>query len=227
MRRHFFAVTASALVLAACATTTEPVEAPVEPAVEAAEAVVEEVIVPPSLSRVELAMGTVDELVAAGNTQTALDRLTQLLGDASLTEEERGEVLMRRGFLRSSEQGYDLWGGIEDLGKVAEDFAGTELGNNAQPVLATARGRATSLNAVLERPESTRTQRFDAFMALGQHDDALELMLSSGLQPNNDQLVAFYQIGHLCIGEDQTGPVYNATEPDGTERELRFCDFGK
>ena len=101
------------------------------------------------------------------------------------------------------------------------------MGSNAQSVLDGARGKATSLNAILERPESTRTQRFDALFALGQHDDALELMLSTGLQPNNDQLVALYQIGHLCVGDEQTGPVYNASEPDGTERELRFCDFGK
>ena len=226
MSRNLLAATAAAFVLAACATTT-PVEAPVEPVVEAAETAVTDIVVPPELSRVDLAMGTVDQLVAAGNTQTALDRLTQLLGDATLTDQERGEVLTRRGQLRSAEKGFDLWGGIEDLENVAEQFEGTELASTAQPLLDTARGRATSLNAILGRPESTRTQRFDALVDLGQHDDALELMLSSGLKPNNDQLIAFYQIGHLCIGEDQTGPVYNATEPDGTQRELRFCDFGK
>lgn len=227
MTRNLFAATASALVLVACATTTpEPVKAPVE-TTDAVTDVVEEVEALPTPSRVELAMGTVDELVAAGNTQTALDRLTQLLGDTTLTDQERGEVLLRRGLLRSSEQGYDLWGGVEDLGKVAEDFPDTDLGNEARLLHATVRDEAKAQTAILERPETTRTQKFDALMSLGQHDDALELMLSSALKPNNDQLIAFYQIGHLCIGEDQTGPVYNAVEPDGTPRELRFCDFGK
>ena len=151
MSRNLFAATAAAFVLAACATTT-PVEAPVEPVVEAAETAVTDIVVPPELSRVDLAMGTVDQLVAAGNTQTALDRLTQLLGDATLTDQERGEVLTRRGQLRSADKGFDLWGGIEDLENVAEQFEGTELASTGQPLLVKERVRATSLNAVVGLP---------------------------------------------------------------------------
>ena len=90
-----------------------------------------------------------------------------------------------------------------------------------------ANGEATSLLGVLERPETPRNARFGSHFRLGQHNEALDLMLSSNLKPDNDQLIAMYQIGYLCSGDDQTGPAYDAVEPDGTARELRFCDFGK
>lgn len=222
MIRTIFAATTSALVLAACTTTTEIEEPSI--AVEPATA---EIIIPPTLSAVDLAMGTVDELVVAGNTQTAIDRLTQLLGDARLTDNEKASVLARRGDLRSSAEGYDLMGAIADYGQVLETYPTSAAANGLQIKLDAANNEATSLNGLLNRPETARSQRFSSFFRLGQHNEALDLMLSSGLRPDNNSLIAMYQIGYLCSGDDQTGPSYNAVEPDGTPRELRFCDFGK
>jgi len=223
MTRIFLIATASALTLAACTTTPEPA-APTAPVTVPAET---EIVVPPTLSAVELAMGTVDELVAGGNTQTAIDRLTQLLGDATLTDEEKASVLARRGDLRASPEGYDLYGAISDYGQLLEAYPTSDAAADTQGKLDLANGEATTLNGLLDRPETPRGQRFTSHFRLGQHNEALDLMLSSGLVPDNEHLIAMYQIGYLCAGEDQTGPVYNATEPDGTPRELRFCDFGK
>lgn len=225
MNRKLFSASLSAalgaLTLAACATTvSEPAITPIEPETT-------EVVAPDEASAVELAMGTVDELVAAGNTQTAIDRLTQLLGKADLTDAERAAVLNRRGTLRASASGFDLMGGIGDLGQVAGLVPGTDLATEASAALDIANGEATSLNFLLQQPETPRTQKFETLFRLGEHNDALDLMLSSGLKPDNEYLIAMYQIGYLCAGEDQTGPAYNAVEPDGTTRELRFCDFGK
>ncbi len=217
MIRLTLAAAASALVLAACATAPAP----------ATDAASSAVTSPADLSPFDLAMRTVDDLVSAGNTQTAIDRLTQLTGDPALSREQLSEVLFRRGELRFSDKGYDTLGAIEDFEEVIDDFSDTEWYTAAVPMLESARGKADSLNALLDQPETTRTQKFNILMALGQHQDATDLMLSSDLTPDNDALVAMYQIGYLCEGDELTGRAYSLTEPDGTARSVRFCDFGK
>lgn len=219
MIRKILTASVSALVLSACATTTTP-GVPAE--TEAAA-----ISVPEAKSAIELAMGTVDELVSAGNSQKALDRLTQLLGDETLAPDDLASVLVRRGDLRASAQGFDLMGAISDYAQVIDRYPTSSAALAARAKLDVANGEATSLNFLLAQPETPRGQKFESHFRLGQHDEALDLMLTSGLVPNNDHLIAMYQIGYLCVGEDQTGPVYNAVEPDGTPRELRFCDFGK
>ena len=222
MMRTILTATASLLVLAACETTT-----PVSPEPAPVERPASEAVAPVTPSSVELAMSTVDELVSAGNTQTAIDRLTQLLGDASLSGDEKASVLARRGDLRASAQGYDVMGAIFDYGQILDLYPESPAAAEVQGKLDTANGEAASLNSLLAQPETPRGQKFESHFRLGQHEEALDLMLSSGLKPNNEHLIAMYQIGYLCAGEDQTGPAYNAVEPDGTPRELRFCDFGK
>ena len=175
----------------------------------------------------ELAMQTVEELVTAGNTQTAIDRLTQLTGDPSLSRDQLAEVLYRRGELRLGEHGYDTMGAIEDFEEVLADYSDTEWSTAAASLLDSARGKATSLNALLAQPETTKLQRFNILMELGRHDDAIDLMLANDLTPDNGTLLAMYQIGYLCEGDELTGRAYDVTEPDGTYHELRFCDFGK
>ena len=213
MIRLSLAAAASALVLAACASAPASVDTSTSTVV--------------ALSPYDLAMQTVEELVTAGNTQTAIDRLTQLTGDPSLSREEMAEVLYRRGELRLGENGYDTMGAIEDFEEVLADFADTEWNTPAASMLDTARGKATSLNALLSQPETTRMQKFNILMELGRHDDAIDMMLANDLTPDNPTLLAMYQIGYLCEGDDLTGRAYDVTEPDGTYHELRFCDFGK
>lgn len=214
MIRLSLAAAASALVLAACSSAP----APVDTAATTTTAVI---------STYDLAMQTVEELVTAGNTQTAIDRLTQLTGDPSLSREQLAEVLYRRGELRLGENGYDTMGAIEDFEEVLADYGDTEWSTAAATMLDTARGKATSLNALLSQPETTRMQKFNILMELGRHDDAIDMMLANDLTPDNQTLLAMYQIGYLCEGDDLTGRAYDVTEPDGTFHELRFCDFGK
>jgi hypothetical protein len=216
MIRLSLAAAASALVLAACSSTPAP-------AADAAATTSTAMVASPY----ELAMQTVEELVTAGNTQTAIDRLTQLTGDPSLSRDQLAEVLYRRGELRLGEHGYDTMGAIEDFEEVLTDYSDTEWSTAAASLLDSARGKATSLNALLAQPETTKLQRFNILMELGRHDDAIDLMLANDLTPDNGTLLAMYQIGYLCEGDELTGRAYDVTEPDGTYHELRFCDFGK
>ena len=94
MLRPFLFAVASALVLGACASTTDTTTTDT-----AATVVVE--------TPFNLAMDTADELVAAGNTPTAIQRLMQLVGDTSLSPQERGDTLYRLGKLSGSPTGYD------------------------------------------------------------------------------------------------------------------------
>lgn len=222
MMRTILIATASGLALAACETTT-----PIAPTPAPVERPAPEVIAPVTQSPVALAMGTVDSLVSAGNTQTAIDRLTQLLGDASLSDNDKASIIARRAELRASPAGYDLSGAIFDYGQLVDLYSESPVSVDAQAKLDAANGEATSLNFLLAQPETPRAQKFESHFRLGQHDEALDLMLSSGLKPSNEYLIAMYQIGYLCTGDEQTGPAYSAVEPDGTPRELRFCDFGK
>jgi len=216
MIRLSLAAAASALVLAACTS------APAPTADTAVMVTTTEVISP-----YELAMQTVEELVTAGNTQAAVDRLTQLTGDLALSRDQMAEVLYRRGELRLGEHGYDTMGAIEDFEEVLADYSDTEWSTAAASLLDSARGKATSLNALLAQPETTRTQKFNILMELGRHDDATDLMRANDLTPDNDALLAMYQIGYLCEGDELAGRTYDVTEPDGTFHELRFCDTGK
>jgi len=221
-RKAYFpalALGVSCLALVACETAPT-----IEPTVEP---VVEEIVAPVELSDYDRAFKTVDELVADGNTSTAINRMSQLLRSDTITDNQRAAALLRRGELRYSDDGYDVWGAIADFETVSDAYPDSASAVEARSVLDIARGEATSLNGLLERPETSRTQRFQSLLRLGQHDDALDLMLSSNLQPKNEELIAMFQIGYLCVGDDQTGPVYNAVEANGEPLELRFCDFGK
>ncbi|KCZ51370.1 hypothetical protein HY29_05755 [Hyphomonas beringensis] len=215
MIRSGLVLAASALALAACSSAPSTTDSAATPTVTQ------------PVDEFALAMQTVNQLVDAGNTQTAIDRLTQLTGDPDLTREELADTLLRRGELRFSEQGYDLMGAISDFEEIINDLPDTEAVAAAVPMLDIARGKATSLNTLLAQPETTRQEKFNILMELGQHQEAMDLMIQSNLTPDNDTLVAMYQIGYLCEGDELTGREYDAIEPDGTQRTLRFCDFGK
>ncbi|MEO0816349.1 MAG: hypothetical protein AAFX86_03480 [Pseudomonadota bacterium] len=212
---------ASLALLAACAsTTTEPAEpaVAVEPPVEAADM---------ADNPFDLAMNTVSSLAAAGNEQTAIDRLTQLLGDDTLDATQRMLALETRAGLRSGD-GNDVFGAIDDYTALLEmdglTADQTVAYTEARDVL---RGEATSLNFLLEQGNLSRTERFETLFRLGQHQNAIDYMLANNLKPDNMFLIDMYQMGFLCEGDEYGGPVYDAVEPDGTPRALQYCDFGK
>ena len=215
--RVLFAASALAL-LAACATSTietEPVAADVPPTATDT--------VP---SAYELAMGTVDDLLEAGNEQTAILRLEQLIGMQSATNEEKANALYRMAELKLG-KGNQVWGGIEALDEFIGTYPSHEKIGAAIELRDFARGEATSLNFSLEQGGLSPMEAFKARFRLGEHQTAADIMLASALTPDNAYLLDMYQIGYLCDATELTGPKYTVEEPDGTIREVRFCDFGK
>lgn len=210
---------ASCCMLAACAATgtDEPVaaaSAPPPPAIDAEP------------SRYALAMDTVAILTEQGNEQAAIDRLTQLLGNPEVSREQQATALYTRAKLRYGE-GNDVYGAIDDLDEMLALMPDHPDAAAAAALRDTARGEATSINFALETQEMSRTERFETLFRLGEHQQAMDMMLETGLTPSNDYLIDLYQMGYLCEGAEYGGPAYAATEPDGTARQLRHCDFGK
>lgn len=228
MKQILFAGAALA-VLGACAST--PAETTDTAAVEEAivdtvdTGSVETIII--EKTDFDRAMESVDILVEAKNEQAAIDRLTQLLGQPGLSDKETQIALLKRGEIRLSDRGFDTWSAIKDFEEIVNLFGEDALEGVAQEQLNTARGKATSLNFSVQQPDISRVEKFQAMFQLGDHQEAVDLMLATNLNPGNDYLIAMYQIGWLCEGEGFTGPVYTATEPDGSPRSLQFCDFGK
>lgn len=226
MKRILFAGAALA-VLGACASTpSEPAEEIVaEEAGNSDARSVETIIV--EKTDFDRAMESVETLLSAQNEQVAIDRLTQLLGSPDLSDEETQIALLKRGTIRVSERGYDTWSAIKDFEEIINRFGPDALDGVAQKQLDMARGKADSLSFLIQKPDISRVEKFQAMFQLGDHQEAVDLMLATNLNPGNDYLIAMEQIGWLCQGEGFTGPEYAATAIDGTERSLQFCDFGK
>ena len=117
LRPLLFAV-ASAFVLGACASSPETAGTS-----DAAET--------EAPSPYALGIKTADELVAAGNTPTAIQRLMQLVGDTSITPVERGETLLKLGQLSASPTGYDAEGAVEYFNEVLAGYANTAAAKKA------------------------------------------------------------------------------------------------
>lgn len=212
-------VVSTFIMLGACAST-----APDLPPVE--------VDTPPPLQNdnptaFDLAMRTVEDLEMSGNEQAAILRLQQLIGNQVTTDAERAAALYRLAELQYGE-GNDVFGAIATLDELLETYPNSVLAAQATDLRDTARGEATSLNFLLESDTSlSPTQRFEALFRLGRHQEALDLMLTRNLKPDNTYILDFYQIGFLCDDIELSGPTYDVIEPDGTQRVLRFCEFGK
>ena len=213
---------ASLAVIAACASTTT--DADLEPAVAPDPAPV--VSEPTPTSPFDLAMGTVASLTEQGNEQAAIDRLTQLLGNPDITDSQKADALYARAQLRYGD-GNDVYGAISDINEMLEVKSDHPDALAASELRDIARGEATSLNFLLEQGNLSRTERFETLFRLGEHQDAMDLMLDAGLTPSNAYLIDLYQMGYLCEGEEYGGPIFNGVEPDGTRRALQYCDFGK
>ena len=215
--RFILAATAIALTTACASTSGETASSGVDTATSAST-------VQPSAY--ELAMGTVDDLLAAGNEQTAILRFEQLIGMQTATEDEKASALYRMAELKLGE-GNQVWGGIQALDEFIETYPDHEKIPAAIELRDYARGEATSLNFQLEQGGLSPMEQFKARFRLGEHQDAADIMLINALTPANEYLLDMYQIGYLCDDVELTGPQYAVTEPDGTERSVRFCDFGK
>lgn len=207
--------------LAACATPTS--EAPPPAVVDMPPPAAEAVVIPDAYT---LAMTTVDELEAAGNEQQAIQRLVQLLGNPALDDAQKAKALNRLGDMRYGD-GHNVYGAIEAWDELIENYPTSPEAIEAVPKRDIARGEATSLNGLIGSGELTPTKQFEAIFRLGEHQDAADFMLERNLTPENAYVLDMYQIGYLCDDDTLTGPAYDLTEPDGTMRVVRFCEFGK
>lgn len=177
-------------------------------------------------STFDLAMGTVDELVEAGNEQAAILRLQQLIGHQHAEPDEKATALYRMAKLKMGD-GNQVWGAIEALDEFLETYPDHARAEEAESLRDYARGEATSLNGALEMGGLSPMEAFEARFRLGEHQEAGDIMLANALTPDNAYILDMYQIGYLCEGAELTGPGYKLVEPDGTDRVVRFCDFGK
>ncbi|MEM9938013.1 MAG: hypothetical protein AAF768_04145 [Pseudomonadota bacterium] len=218
-RMRILFAASSAILITACSSTTVITETEPAPISE-----------PVALTEVpgafELAMGTVDQLVVAGNEPTAIDRLTQLLGVPDLTENEKAAALYRRGELRLG-AGNDVEGAMYDFNELVSTYGDNPLSDEAGLWLAEATLETKALKAAIASGELSPTEEFEALFRLGEHQDAADLMLARNLSRGPDYLVDMFQIGYLCDDPELTGPTYDLVEPDGTMRSVRFCEFGK
>ncbi|MBR9835883.1 MAG: hypothetical protein GYB42_12030 [Alphaproteobacteria bacterium] len=205
------------LLMTACATSDgdrEPVNVDTPPATQT---------VPDAF---DLAMQTVDGLVAGGNEQAAIDRLTQLLGRPDLSDEDLAATLLKRAELRYG-AGHDVEGALLDLEELFLTYPDSPSAAAGTPLHANAAEEISRLRAALAGGELSPTEEFNVRFRLGQHQDAADLMLARSLLPENEYVVDMFQMGYLCDDETLTGPGYAMVEPDGTERTVRFCEFGK
>lgn len=217
MLRPLLFAMASALVLGACASSPDA-------AGKSDSSATETVVVP---SAYDLGFQTADELVAAGNTPTAIQRLMQLVGDTSLTPDQTANVLYKLGELSGSPTGFNAEGAVAYFKEVLSDYPTTGAAAPAAAALPAAEAKAAGYIATLESVDSTRSQEFDALFNLGRHQEAIDMMVANDILPGNEELLAMYQIGYLCDDSNLTGRAYSVTDRDGTVRNLRFCDFGK
>lgn len=209
---------AASITVLATACASGPVDVP--PVIVDAPPVVD------APSTFDLAMNTVEDLVLAGNEQAAILRLEQLIGKQDATEDEKAAALYRMAELKMGD-GNQVWGAIEALDEFIDSYPEHAKANAASELRDYARGEATSLNGSLEMGGLSPMQAFKARFRLGEHQEAADIMLANALTPENDYILDMYQIGYLCEDAELTGPSYALVEPDGTDRVVRFCDFGK
>ncbi|MEM1148660.1 MAG: hypothetical protein AAGA72_02050 [Pseudomonadota bacterium] len=215
--RHILAISTLALA-AACASApvdTPPVIVDTPPLAETSDP-----------RPFDLAMGTVDELVDAGNEQAAILRLEQLIGMQDIADDEKAAALFRMAELKLGD-GNQVWGAIEALDELIETYPDDATIAEATEMRNFARGEATSLNGLLEQGGLSPMEEYNIRFRLGEYQTAADLMLANALSPGNEQLLDMYQIGYLCESAELSGPSYALTEPDGAVRTVRFCDFGK
>ena len=174
-----------------------------------------------------LAIKTADELVAAGNTPTAIQRLMQLVGDTGIKPAERGDTLFKLGKLSASPTGYDSEGAVDYFKEVLAGYPNTAAAKQAAAALPGAEAAVAAHLATFGSINSTQSQKFLALFNLGRHQEAIDVMVANDIVPGNEELLAMFQIGYLCDDSNLTGRAYSVTDRDGTSRNLRFCDFGK
>ncbi len=221
MIRFSFFAAASALAIAACSSTPAPA-----PDTDTSSTTVTEPA-KPALSGFELGLKTADDLAKAGNVPAAISRLMQLVGDTSINAEQKAETLLRLGTLSLGDGGYNALAAVNYFNEIVTKHPSTKAYTTAVPMLAQAKSKATSLKAIASSATATRSEKFDALFALGDHDEAVDLMTQYNLNVGNEPLLAMYQIGYLCDDSSLTGKLYSVTDRDGTAKSLRFCDLGK
>lgn len=178
------------------------------------------------MTKFERAMDTVAKLQAAANEQAAIDRLTQLLDDPQMSDEQMAQALLTRAQLRYG-PGNDTEGAIADMEELLLAYPETGAASEASALLPDAKAKRDELVTALDGDALSPLQRFNTLFELGRHEQAGEIMFANDIQPDNEYVLDMFQFGYLCVAESKSGKTYMVEEPDGTRRNVRFCDTPK
>ena len=155
------------------------------------------------------------------NPYAADATLSELLSNASLSDDQRARVLYARGSLRR-QAGDDRRGAVrdfEDMLKLAPDHP---LAPNAKEELAFARSDVDTIEAGLKRMLNL-SQWFDSMWVLGDRDAAVARYRTSGLSPNAAEIAKLAAAGYVCRDAAGNTPVYTLGDMRPDLENLYWC----
>lgn len=155
------------------------------------------------------------------NPYAADATLSELLSNASLSDDQRARVLYARGSLRR-QAGDDRRGAVrdfEDMLKLAPDHP---LAPNAKEELAFARSDVDTIEAGLKRMLNL-SQWFDSMWVLGDRDAAVARYRTSGLSPNAAEIVKLAAAGYVCRDAAGNTPVSTLGDMRPDLENLYWC----
>ncbi len=155
------------------------------------------------------------------NPYAADATLSELLSNASLSDDQRARVLYARGSLRR-QAGDNRRGAVEDFEAMLKLAPNHPLVPNAKEELAFARTDVETIEAGLKRMLSL-TQWFDSMWVLGERDVPVARYRKSGLSPNEAEIVKLAAAGFVCRDAGGKTPVYTLGDMRPDLESLHWC----
>ena len=168
------------------------------------------------------AFGTAMSHAKADTNPYAADAtLSELLSNASLSDDQRARVLYARGSLRR-QAGDDRRGAVEDFEAMLKLAPDHPLVPNAKDELEFARSDVETIEAGLKRMLNLY-QWFDSMWVLGERDVPVARYRKSGLSPNEAEIVKLAAAGYVCPDADGNLPVYTLGDMRPDLENLFWC----
>ncbi|MFT5775961.1 hypothetical protein [Hyphomonas sp.] len=155
------------------------------------------------------------------NPYAADATLSELLSNASLSDDQRARVLYARGSL-CRQAGDDRRGAVKYFEAMLALAPDHPLAPNAKEELEFARSDVETIEAGLQRMLNL-TQWFDSMWVLGDHDTAVARYRASGLNPNEAEIVKLAAAGYVCPDADGHPPVYTLGDMRPDLENLYWC----
>jgi hypothetical protein len=155
------------------------------------------------------------------NPYAADATLSELLSNASLSDDQRARVLYARGSLRR-QAGDDRRGAVKDFEAMLKLAPDHSLAPNASEELEFARSDVETIEARLQRMLSL-SNWFDSMWVLGDHETAVARFRNSGLSPNADEIVKLVAAGYVCREKGANPPVYTLGDIRPDLENLYWC----